>query len=121
MLEAGAQRGVLAEVAREANDPDGGEVGAERDQPRHRIISAAVVDEDDLMPDSGTVRPHQLVDDRADAVEEGTDALRLVEHRHDQREADLARLSARRSEICHDCCARTCRARSYERNWLRLS
>ena len=49
MVEAGGQRDVLAEVARQANDLDRGVALAPGEQLGDRCIPAAVVDADDLV------------------------------------------------------------------------
>ena len=104
MIEAGAERGFLAEIAREGEGSDtpvalvGGDNGGER------RIGASVVDEQDFPSFAG----RDLFENRSDALDEWQDALLLVLHRHDDREQrrDNAALDQLRVQVpdrrrCH--------------------
>ena len=72
MIKPGGERGLLAEIAREIDDPDAGIFLAQGDQDGQRLIAAAIVYADAL-PSLGT-RGH----DRAEAFMEGADIGGLV-------------------------------------------
>ena len=100
MVEAGKQRGLLAEVARQRDHLDVEAVGGEAARHLERVVAAAVVDIDDLA--RKTARLAQLAGDRRDARVQVREAGGLVVDRHDDRQAGLG-LCAEISSALHGC------------------
>ena len=84
MIQAGGERHLLAEVARQVDDLDAGLARVPVQQALEGVVAAAVVDADDLPAASG------LVEDAADTFEEGVEVVGLVVHRRD--DGDFGRL-----------------------------
>ena len=75
MVEARRDRGLVAEVARQRDDPHAAVVARDLGEDLRRRVRRAVVDDDQL--------PRQAVDGRADALVERARRPLLVEHRRD--------------------------------------
>ena len=87
MVDAGGEGGLLAEVARQVDDPDAPVAGAAVEQAGERVVARAVVHEHDL-----EAQPVAL-EDRHDRVDEEVDRFVLVEDRHHQRQQRVGRPS----------------------------
>ena len=85
MVDAGGQRGFLAEIARQVDHPQAAVAGAAVEQAAQRIVARAVIHEHDL--EAQAVALHQ----RLHRVEEDVDRFLLVEHRHHQRQQRIGR------------------------------
>ena len=85
VVDAGGERGLLAEVARQVDHPDAAVARAAVEQVGERVVARAVVHEHDLEAQAGAL------EERLDRRQEDVDQLLLVEHRHDQRQQRIGR------------------------------
>ena len=85
VVDAGGERRLLAEVAREVDDPQPAVTRAAVEQMGQRVVVRAVVHEHDLEAQAGALQK------RLDRRQEDIDRLLLVEHRHDQRQQRIGR------------------------------
>ena len=110
MVEAGEQRGLLAEIARQRDHLDVERVGRQRARDRQRVVAAAVVDIDDL----GREPPAFLAAGRRSSAMRACKRGKpggLVEDRDDDRQAGFA--APARS---HRCGAGACCVQSHGRS-----
>jgi hypothetical protein len=82
VVEACAERGLLAEIARKGEGADARVALVGGDDGGERRVGAAVVDEEDFPAALGG----DAVENGADAIDEGEDAVHLILHRNNDRE-----------------------------------
>ena len=80
-VDAGGERGFLAEAPGEIDDAHAWVAGGDVDQPAERVVAAAVVDADDLETDR-----LDRFEDRQRRGKERVDGFFLVVERHDERD-----------------------------------
>ncbi|VWD57543.1 hypothetical protein BCO19218_06881 [Burkholderia contaminans] len=84
-VDAGGERGFLAEATGEIDDAHARVAGGDVDQPAERVVAAAVVDADDLETDR-----LDRFEDRQRRGKERVDGFFLVVERHDERDQWLS-------------------------------
>ena len=98
MIEAGEQRRLLAEIARERDDLDIERIGGEFARGGERRVAAAVVDIDDLGRQAA--RRGERAGDLDDTRVQGGEVRRLVEQGHHDRQAGVGPDTRARGSAC---------------------